>query len=68
MVAGKGWRRLGPQLRWLAIQAPSGTVGCSWCIDFGYFEGVLQGGIDPEKVRAVPRWREVACALTLGSA
>ncbi|HEX2744062.1 MAG TPA: carboxymuconolactone decarboxylase family protein [Streptosporangiaceae bacterium] len=59
MVAGRGWRRLDPRLRWLAIQAASGMVGCSWCIDFGYFEGV-QGGIGPEKVRAVPRWREAS--------
>lgn len=52
----KGWRKLDPTLRWLAIQATSMHVGCSWCVDYGYFEGMNQG-LDPEKVRAVGRWR-----------
>ena len=29
----------------------------TWCIDFGYYEGMHEG-IDPLKVRAVPTWRE----------
>jgi alkylhydroperoxidase family enzyme len=53
----KGWRKLDPGLRWLATQAVAGQIGCSWCIDFGYYEG-MHGGIDPRKVRAVPVWRE----------
>jgi alkylhydroperoxidase family enzyme len=57
MAVDKGWHRLDPQLRWLALQAASGTIGCSWCIDFGFYEG-MQNGIDPRKVRDVPRWRE----------
>jgi alkylhydroperoxidase family enzyme len=56
-VAGKRWHSLDPKLRWLAVQATSGAVGCSWCTDFGYFEGVQQG-IDPRKVHDVPRWRD----------
>lgn len=52
----KGWRRLDPHLRWLAIQASAGAIGCSWCTDFGYYEGVQQG-VDPRKVRDVPEWR-----------
>ena len=31
--------------------------GCSWCTDYGYYEG-MQLGIDPRKVRDVPRFRE----------
>lgn len=56
MAANRGWRRLEPHLRWLAIQAVSSQIGCSWCTDFGYYEG-MQQGIDPRKVRDVPRWR-----------
>ncbi|MGP8059958.1 MAG: carboxymuconolactone decarboxylase family protein [Acidimicrobiales bacterium] len=52
-----GWKKLDETLRWLAVQKVAMTIGCSWCIDYGYFEGV-HGGIDPDKVRAVDRWRE----------
>jgi alkylhydroperoxidase family enzyme len=51
-----GWRRLDPHLRWLAIQASAGQIGCSWCTDFGFYEG-MQLGTAPQKVRDVPRWR-----------
>ena len=53
-----GWKKLDPTLRWLAIQTTATRIGCSWCIDFGYFEG-MNDGIDPAKVRAVSRWRTV---------
>ncbi len=52
----RGWRKLDPTLRWLAIQATSTRIGCSWCIDYGYYEG-MHDGIDPAKVRAVAEWR-----------
>jgi alkylhydroperoxidase family enzyme len=51
-----GWKKLDPTLRWLAIQATSMRIGCSWCIDYGYFEGMHEG-LDPAKVRAVGQWR-----------
>ncbi len=51
-----GWKKLEPSLRWLALQAVSSRIGCSWCIDFGSYEAV-HGGIDPAKVRAVGNWR-----------
>jgi alkylhydroperoxidase family enzyme len=56
-VVDKGWRKLDPHLRWLAVQATASSIGCSWCTDFGYFEG-LQSGVDPRKVRDVAYWRE----------
>jgi alkylhydroperoxidase family enzyme len=56
-VVERGWKRLDPCLRWLAIQAAAGEIGCSWCTDFGYYEGMHQG-IDPRKVRDVPRFRD----------
>jgi alkylhydroperoxidase family enzyme len=55
-VAERGWKRLDPRLRWLAIQAAAGEIGCSWCTDFGYYEG-MQQGIDARKVVDVPRFR-----------
>jgi alkylhydroperoxidase family enzyme len=58
-VAERGWRRVDPHLRWLAIQASAAEIGCSWCTDFGYYEG-LQQGMDPTKVREVPGWRTSA--------
>lgn len=58
-AAEKGWKRLDPHLMLLAVQASSGAIGCTWCIDFGYFES-LQRGQDPSKVRDVPVWRESA--------
>ncbi len=56
-AASKGWTKLDPSLRWLAIQAASSDIGCSWCIDYGYYEG-MNGGIDPAKVRAATMWRQ----------
>jgi alkylhydroperoxidase family enzyme len=53
----KGWRKLDPDLRWLVTQAVAGRIGCTWCTDYGYYEGMHEG-IDPRKVRAVPAWRE----------
>jgi alkylhydroperoxidase family enzyme len=51
-----GWKKLPPTLRWLAVQATGMQIGCSWCVDYGYYEG-MQRGVDPAKVRAVANWR-----------
>jgi alkylhydroperoxidase family enzyme len=51
-----GWKKLDPTLRWLAVQATSMQIGCSWCVDYGYYEGMHEG-VDPAKVRAVAHWR-----------
>ena len=51
-----GWRKLDPTLRWLAVEAAAMRIGCSWCIDYGYYEGMCTG-ISPAKVRAVGSWR-----------
>ena len=56
----KTWKTLDPHLRWLALQATSMAIGCSWCIDYGYYEGV-QSGVPVEKVREVARWRDSDC-------
>ena len=55
-VAERGWRRLDHHLRWLVIQASAAEIGCSWCTDYGFYEG-MQTGVDAHKVRAVAQWR-----------
>lgn len=51
------WRRLDPTLKALAVMASAVSIGCSWCVDFGYWE-TTNRGIDPVKMRDVPRWRD----------
>lgn len=56
-AAGRGWKKLDAHLALLATQAAAGVIGCSWCVDFGYYES-LRRGQDPQKVRDVPAWRD----------
>lgn len=51
------WNRLDPNLASFAAMAAAATVGCSFCLDFGYFM-VHNKGLDGAKAREVPRWRE----------
>jgi AhpD family alkylhydroperoxidase len=53
------WRRLDPTLKALAEMAAAASIGCSWCMDFGYWVA-HEKGVDPAKLRDVPRWRESA--------
>lgn len=48
---------LDPNLKSYAQLASAAAIGCSWCLDFGYFLA-HNDGLDLEKVREVPRWRE----------
>ena len=41
----------------LAQAATAATVGCSWCLDFGYYLAHSEG-MDLEKIREVMRWRD----------
>jgi AhpD family alkylhydroperoxidase len=51
------WHALDPTLKDLAVMATAVTVGCSWCVDFGYWISTSKG-VDPVKLRAVPQWRD----------
>ncbi|MEU8826928.1 carboxymuconolactone decarboxylase family protein [Streptomyces sp. NPDC048636] len=51
------WKTLDPGLRALAEMASATSIGCSWCMDFGYWVSRGQG-IDEGKLREVPTWRE----------
>jgi len=51
------WKVLDPRLQTYATLATAGLIGCSWCLDFGYFMARNEG-LDLAVVREVPRWRE----------
>jgi alkylhydroperoxidase family enzyme len=51
------WNKADPTLKALAVMVASARIGCSWCMDFGYWEYHHQG-IEPAKLRAVPKWRD----------
>jgi AhpD family alkylhydroperoxidase len=51
------WSALDGNLKTLALMASAGVIGCSWCMDFGYFHAHTKG-LDVSKLEEVPRWRE----------
>jgi AhpD family alkylhydroperoxidase len=51
------WDQLDPDLKSFAHMAVAAQVGCSWCLDFGYFHAHNEG-LDERKASEVPRWRE----------
>src|SRR5690348_6419134 len=53
------WDACDEQLKSFAHMAVASQVGCSWCLDFNYFEAHNKS-LDLDKAREVPRWRESA--------
>jgi alkylhydroperoxidase family enzyme len=51
------WDACDASLKSFAHMAVASLIGCSWCLDFGYFEAHNEN-LDVEKAREVPRWRE----------
>ncbi len=51
------WDRVEPNLASLAAMAAAAEIGCSFCLDLNYFLAHDQG-LDADKAREVPRWRE----------
>jgi AhpD family alkylhydroperoxidase len=51
------WNQLDPDLKSFADMAVAARVGCSWCLDFGYYHAHNEG-LDEAKASEVPRWRE----------
>jgi AhpD family alkylhydroperoxidase len=51
------WDALDANLKSYAQLAAAGVIGCSWCLDFGYFMA-HNDGLALDKVREVPRWRD----------
>jgi alkylhydroperoxidase family enzyme len=50
------WTRLDMKIRDLADMAAAAKIGCSWCLNFGYWM-MHTHGIPREKIEAVPQWR-----------
>ena len=51
------WDACDENLKSFAHMAVASLVGCSWCLDLGYFQAHNEG-LDVTKAREVPRWRE----------
>ena len=51
------WDQLDANLKSFAHMAVAAQVGCSWCLDYGYFHAHNEG-LDELKASEVPRWRE----------
>src|SRR5215831_8832805 len=49
------WNALDTKIRDLADMAAAAKIGCSWCLDFGYWM-MHTHGIPREKIEAVPQW------------
>ena len=52
------WRALDRGLKDLAVMAAATSIGCAWCVDFGYWEATAKHEVPAEKIRAVPGWRD----------
>jgi alkylhydroperoxidase family enzyme len=51
------WDACDLSLKSFAHMAVSAQIGCSWCLDFAYFQAFNEH-LDMDKAREVPRWRE----------
>jgi alkylhydroperoxidase family enzyme len=51
------WDACDQSLKSFAHMAVAAQIGCSWCLDFGYFQAFNEH-LDLDKAREVPRWRE----------
>jgi alkylhydroperoxidase family enzyme len=51
------WDECDENLKSFAHMAVASLIGCSFCLDLGYFQAHNEG-LDVAKAREVPRWRE----------
>ncbi|WP_111766465.1 carboxymuconolactone decarboxylase family protein [Nakamurella deserti] len=51
------WKALDPQLKTLATLTAAVEIGCSWCVDFGWFLAE-KDGLDLAKLQHVRQWRD----------
>jgi AhpD family alkylhydroperoxidase len=51
------WKECDQDLKSYAHMAVAALIGCSFCLDLGYFQARNEG-LDVAKAREVPRWRE----------
>lgn len=53
----KKWDACDESLKSFAHMAVASKIGCTWCLDYGYFEAHNRN-LDIDKAREIPRWRE----------
>ncbi len=53
------WDACDLSLKSFAHMAVAAQIGCSWCLDYGYFQAFNEH-LDLDKARAVPCWRDSA--------
>jgi alkylhydroperoxidase family enzyme len=51
------WDSCDEQLKSFAHMAVAAQVGCSWCLDYNYFEAHNKD-LDLDKAREIPRWHQ----------
>jgi alkylhydroperoxidase family enzyme len=51
------WDACDLSLKSFAHMAVAAQIGCSWCLDFAYFQAFNEH-LDLDKAREVPRWRD----------
>lgn len=51
------WNACDQDLKSYAHMAVAALIGCSFCLDLGYFQARNEG-LDLDKAREIPRWRE----------
>lgn len=51
------WSQCPADLKSFAHMAVASLIGCSFCLDFGYFAAHNEG-LDLDKAREIPRWRD----------
>ncbi len=52
------WRQLDRGLKDLAVMAAAATIGCAWCMDFGYWETTVKHAVPVAKIRGAADWRD----------
>ena len=50
------WDALDPQLKTLAQLAAAASIGCSWCLDFGYY-AANSDGQPVDRLTEITAWR-----------
>jgi alkylhydroperoxidase family enzyme len=51
------WRQLDRELKDLAVMAVAATIGCAWCMDFGYWDAMVNHAMPAQKIRETANWR-----------
>jgi alkylhydroperoxidase family enzyme len=51
------WDRCDPSLKTFAHMVVAAQIGCSWCLDFNYFQAFNEH-LDMDKAHEVPRWHD----------